>query len=241
MKKILLFAIKIIPLITIYKGVTSGGNKLKPLLNLGKIIVTQYELKNITKIISNSYRENKGVLMNEREFPKFLNENHANEYSVIARKFISESDPDLSKDVWMMPFKLKKYIETNTAVISSNGQDKKYGTKDDIKMTLNVNLSREVKKKKKRDATKSMINSRDEINDRIERDQRDFDREGFDRDGLDEEGFDRDGFNTEGFDREGFDYNGIDSNGNERPIEESEEIEEEESEEYTEEYEEDDE
>jgi hypothetical protein len=186
MKKLLSLALKILPLFTLYKAVTSGSKSMKPLFNLGGVVISQYEIGNITKLVAKDYQDTKGNLITSEQFPQFINESYADQYSVIARQFTGADDSDLSLDIWEVPFQLEHQPAKGDVYIKSSGPDKTWETKDDIQISFQVRPSGGDDSSSSRDLAAQQINNE-------EYDEEGFDRDGFNRKGLDQDGYDRDG------------------------------------------------
>ncbi len=222
MKKILMFCIKILPLITLYKGITSGSDKFGPMLNIGKVAFTQYEVVQMAKMVGKDYSSSRGELIHPDDFPSFIIQNYHNQYSDLVREMMADNDKNISYDLWGNQFKLILSEETSEVLVGSAGKDKTWDSTDDIKLGFKI-------------GSKNMKNliqgSSDDQQDQPQFDRNGFDQEGYDhqgfdqdglnRDGLDLNGFDRDGFNQDGYDREGFDNQGYDQDGNIKDEEES--------------------
>lgn len=214
MKKIILIAIKIIPLFTLYKAFFGGQNKLESIMNIGKSMFTQYEAQKMMGIIVRHYKENQGDLIQQPRFKNFINSNFADQYSVQVRNFFSLDTEDFSTDIWSGSYKVHLDTEAEYYNFVSPGPDSVSDTKDDIRMGFKIKgISRTIGRKPEInediELTKPEVNS-SEINNTEDRyfDDNGFDNEGYSREGFDQEGFNRDGFDKEGFDRDGYDING---------------------------------
>lgn len=137
MKKFILIAFKIIPLLTIIQGVLSGGARMGPFVDTLKVAMTQYEVAQILKIVSTSPQ----VITKPDKFPDFLQENFHNQYSVLVREIKGDKSRDLSRDIWGKPFHLLVLINDGQVKMGSNGPDGAIGTKDDVAATITVDLS----------------------------------------------------------------------------------------------------
>ena len=140
MKKLILLAIKIIPLFTLYKGLTGGEVRLKSIFNLGKTFFTQYEIKEITNNVITFYQENNDQLPDPSDFSNYINNMYSNHYSIITRQVFGKSSSDLSKDLWDTPYALKINDYDGTVKIISAGQDTILDTKDDISFGFEISV-----------------------------------------------------------------------------------------------------
>lgn len=144
MKRYILLAFKIIPLLTIIQGVLSGGARMGPFIDTLQVVMTQYEVGQILKILAASPQ----VLAKPEKFPVFLQENFHNQYSVLVREIKGDKSRDLSKDIWGRPFHLLVLVNEDKVKMGSNGPDGSIDTKDDVAAVLTVDLS-PLKKPKK--------------------------------------------------------------------------------------------
>ncbi len=191
-KKLFVLCIKLLPIITLYKGLTSGGRNLGPIFNVGKVAFTQYEIKLVTNEVIKHYKENSGELIHPDDFTIFLQQKFFNNYSKIARQIFSDDSNNLGKDIWGTDFKMQIKEDGALVLIKSAGPDQKIDTKDDITVDFRIR-------------SKGSITNRSKIALHAhEAETDDYYEDGFDRDGYDSEGFDRDGFN-----RDGVHYNDI--------------------------------
>lgn len=209
MNRLITLAIKLIPIITLIKGISSGSNKLIPLLNLGKIAMTQYELKIMASLVIKNIEETNRVLAPEK-FAPFLQNNMQSEYAVIARDFTNNKNKELNFDLWGTEYKLYPNTQTSFITLVSAGQDRKYNTKDDIKIPIDVGYTQ--KQLQKMNTPQANVPQKDERSPAEESfsefDEFGRDREGFDRNGFDKEGYNRDGFDRHGYDRDGYNRDG---------------------------------
>jgi hypothetical protein len=192
-KKLFLLFIKILPIITIYKGVTSGGKNLGPILNVGKVAFTQYEIKLVTNEVINYYKENNGDLINPEDFPIFLQDKYFNHYAKIARQLFSDDGENLGKDIWNTDFILDIQEDGALVLVKSAGPDKMNNTKDDIALDFRIR-SKGSNSIKNRDNISMHAHEYSESNEIYE--------DGYDRDGFDPDGFDQDGYGHDGVHRD---------------------------------------
>lgn len=213
MKKLILILIKIIPLVTIYHGLSKGGVKFRPMVNIGKVIFTQYEIKKITSLVIQDYKDSKGRITQNNELSKLINDHLTGEYSVLIRQMLGHEER-FDVDIWGMSYKVSFDEKTRDVSIYSAGPDKKYETKDDVKLSFHIQGTGDVS----RAATQTSLVDEQEIEseDSGDYDEYGYDQEGYDQEGFDEYGFDRDGFNKDGYDEEGFDRDGYDQYGYDR-------------------------
>lgn len=137
MKKYVLLALKIIPLLTIIHGILNGGISTGPLADALQVAMTQYEVAQILKVIG----ANPKVLTGQENFESFLQENFHNQYSILAREIKGEKSHNLSKDIWGKPFHLQVMIDDNKVKMGSSGPDGVIDTKDDVVAVVTVDLS----------------------------------------------------------------------------------------------------
>ncbi|MBL7664105.1 MAG: hypothetical protein JNM93_03140 [Bacteriovoracaceae bacterium] len=187
--RLLRLAIKILPLITIYKGITSGGARLKPFIDMGKVALTQYEVAEITKLVVSDYKSSNGLLVSPQDFSYFVKDQFNSQYSILAREIRGDRSHNMSVDIWGNAFMLMPNSDVSNVKIVSSGPDLTYDTKDDIAMDFNIN----------RRGPASANNEMEQNDYPTDQNAGDFD----------EEGFDVDGFNRAGYDRDGYDRNGI--------------------------------
>ncbi len=141
MKKLIIFLIKIIPLYTLYRGLTGGGTRLKPMVNIGKVIFTQYELKGITDLVIQNYKDSQGKIALGQEFSTLINENYIGQYSTLVREMLGQDAKNISRDVWETPYTLNLDPGTRTVTIFSAGPDLIAESKDDVTMSFNISGS----------------------------------------------------------------------------------------------------
>lgn len=189
--KILRFAIKILPIITLYKGITSGGARMKPMLDMVKTTLTQYEVAEITKLVVADYKNSNGLLVDPSDFSSFVMDNFHSQYSVVAREIAGDKNHNMSRDIWGVPFKLIPNSDVTNVAITSAGPDKSLYTKDDISVDFNI---------RRKGPSQTMARSSYAAQER---------NPGYAESEYDEDGYDRDGFDRDGYDYDGFDRNGI--------------------------------
>lgn len=205
MKKLLVFFIKLLPFITLYKGLTSGGKQISPLFDVGRTAFTQYELTHITKEVINYYQETHGKILHPKELSRFINKRYYNNYSKLLRKFFAKQDPDdLSLDLWGQPFVMEVKDNASQIIVKSSGPDGELSTKDDITIDFRI---------KGNSADQDSIHVGSHQQTPQSRQQSDNDPYGnndyVDDDGYYEDGYDRDGFDRDGYDRDGYDREGV--------------------------------
>ena len=105
MKRLFIILIKLIPIITLYHGASKGHNRLKPLLNLGKVVLSQYEIKNVTDIVVLSYKETQGQLVNQEGLGELIVENYSDQYTSLVRQVITKNI-SYANDIWNTPFQI---------------------------------------------------------------------------------------------------------------------------------------
>jgi len=190
-KKIFLFLLKILPIITIYKGCTSGGKNIGPMFNVVKVAFTQYEVKLVTNELIKYYKKNDGELIHPEDFPIFLQQKYFNNYSKIARQIFSDDSINFGKDIWGKDFVLLIEEDGALVVVKSAGPDMENETEDDIELEFRIRSKGSIKNRKQI-----------AIHTREEEEEDEFYSDGYDRDGYDPDGFDRDDFNRDGIHRQ---------------------------------------
>lgn len=211
MKKLILILIKLIPLYTLYRGVLGGKNRLGPILNIGKTIFTQYEIKKMMSTLVVHYQDSEGDLIRGRKLPGFLNQNFADEYSVQIRSLLGNDPDDLSVDIWQNNYIAKFDFDSENYILKSLGPDLEDGTKDDIEMAINIKgagqyLRENFSQKnivKKEVPDNDALQDEEPVNRNIEYDDYGYDSQGYDSEGFNEEGYNRNGFDRDGYNREG--------------------------------------
>jgi hypothetical protein len=211
--KAVLFIIKLIPVITIVHGFVSSGVRVGSLFDTAKVAMTQYELAQISIVISKPEH----IKTEPIKFADFVNEQYYSQYSVLARQFIGNNENDLATDLWSKPYKLIPIQGTDDFKISSSGPDRLQDTKDDLEVVINVpqSFSLASAPAPKKAPVVKQVNEEQTIesNDRAPASEEDtYDQEGYDRDG-----FDHDGYDHQGFDHDGYNQDGVDANGNQKP------------------------
>ncbi len=188
MGRLIRLAIKILPLITLYKGITSGGARMKPLLDMVKVTLTQYEVAEVTKLVVHDYKESNGLLVAPSDFQAFVQDKFHSQYSVVARELTGDKNHNLSRDIWGIPFTMIPNQDVTNIKITSAGPDKKLGSKDDISVDFNI----------KRNPNSQHAPTPSSQREPAANSYNEYDEEGYDRDGFDKQGYDRDGFDRNG-------------------------------------------
>lgn len=201
MKKFFSILIKILPLLTLYKGISSGGARLGPFVDTIKVALTQYEVGQITKLTYDDYGRNSKVVSSS-EFPQFVKDNFHSQYSVLAREITGDKGHDHSKDIWGHEFQLIVNQNIGQVRIASAGPDGIISNKDDIGFDFSVDIPR-VRRPAAIPKAAPVIQEMAVVEQEPEPDQEAFGPE------YDEEGYDSYGFNREGYDRDGYDQNGF--------------------------------
>lgn len=209
MKKIFGLLIKILPLLTIYKGLSSGGARLGPFIDTAKVALTQYEVAQITKLTYEDYAY-KNKVVSSSEFSQFIKDKYHNQYSVLARELTGDKEHDHSKDIWGQDFQLILNQNIGQVRIASAGPDGIIQNKDDIGVDFPVETPQ---MRRPASVPKARVNPepqamavQDEESMEAEPTQLDYDPQ------YDEEGFDKYGFDQDGYDRDGYDQNGFHRN-----------------------------
>ncbi|MCM2348949.1 MAG: hypothetical protein NDI69_02940 [Bacteriovoracaceae bacterium] len=203
MKKFFSILIKILPLLTLYKGITSGGARLGPFVDTIKVALTQYEVGQITKLTYDDYGRNRKIVSSV-EFPQFIKDNFHSQYSVLAREINGDKGHDHSKDIWGNGFQLILNQNIGQARIASAGPDGIISNKDDIGFDFSVDIPqiRRPAAIPKAAPVQEVVEVA-EVEQEPEPEQEALGAE------YDEEGYDSYGFNREGYDRDGYDQNGF--------------------------------
>lgn len=218
MKKLISWAIKIIPLITIWQGVTSGGARLGPFVDTAKVALTQYEVAQITKAVFTDTVANKGKVISPKEFPDFIRANFHNQYSVLAREITGDKEHDHSIDIWGEHFKLIHDENIGMVKIASAGPDGILLNKDDVATEFSLGMPRksmanQPKKKRVIIVEETVPTPSEEVEAINELAESEENREpASSQEGYDEEGYDVNGYDNEGYDRDGYDQNGMHRN-----------------------------
>lgn len=203
MKKFFSILIKILPLLTLYKGITSGGARLGPFVDTIKVALTQYEVGQITKLTYDDYGRNRKIVSSV-EFPQFIKDNFHSQYSVLAREISGDKEHDHSKDIWGHEFQLILNQNIGQARIASAGPDGIISNKDDIGFDFSVDIPQI-----RRPAAIPKPAPVQEVVEVAEVEQEPAPEQEALRTEYDEEGYDSYGFNREGYDRDGYDQNGF--------------------------------
>lgn len=210
MRKLFGLIIKILPLITLYKGITSGGARLGPVLETVRVALTQYEVGQVTKLVVEDYNLSGGQLIKPHEFSDFILDNFHSQYSVLARELKGDKNHDHSQDIWGHPFKL--ISKGGMVKIVSAGPDGVIDTKDDIASEIGHASAQtrrasaptpRPKTPKPRPMTPPTYEEARQ-DDRAPAAVAYFDNP---------EVYDADGYNREGYDQYGYDRDGYDRNG----------------------------
>ncbi|MGZ3790276.1 MAG: hypothetical protein ACXVLQ_17215, partial [Bacteriovorax sp.] len=220
MMKYIMFAIKIIPIITICQGVISGGARMGPFVDTIKVAFTQYEVVQISKALVSA----KGPMVTPDKFSDFIRENYYSQYSVLAREIKGDKEHDHAIDVWGKPFQLVHVEGSSNVKVASAGPDGLIGNKDDVAVTIEVSaphknpLASAHKKKKKmvevvpveNQASSDQVQQNGENNpppgseeNREPSSTGEHAEEAYDQEGYDQEGYNQSGFNRDGYNREG--------------------------------------
>ncbi|MDD4976102.1 MAG: hypothetical protein PHY93_17230 [Bacteriovorax sp.] len=225
MMKYIMFAIKMIPVITILQGLISGGSRMGPLVDTAKVAITQYEVAQISKAVV----ESKGPMVIPDKFSDFIREHYYSQYSVLARELNGDREHDHAIDIWGRPFQLIPIEGSGSVKVVSAGPDGLIDNKDDLTVTIEGAASASHQKslaaaqKKQKNQTKMAEELPVENQVNTNEDQQNLDHNvpvdseehrepasvgEFDEDGYDQEGYDQSGFNRDGHNREGHDVNG---------------------------------
>ncbi len=211
MKKLILILIKLIPLYTLYRGVLGGKNRLGPVLNIGKTIFTQYEMKKMMGTLIVHYKESQGELILGPKLSSFLNENFSDQYSGQVRSLVGNNSEDLSVDIWNSKYTTVFDYDSEDYILKSAGPDQELDTKDDIEMKITIQGASQYLRKD--DSSQKQIEAkpqRDEYQENnTQQTERQYNDLGFDQYGYDREGYNEEGYNREGFDRDGYNSEGI--------------------------------
>lgn len=197
MRKLFGILIKILPLLTLYKGITSGGARLGPFVDTIKVALTQYEVGQIAKVTYENYLQN-GNAPDAQKFSDFIRANFHSQYSVLARELKGDKEHDHAVDIWGNPYQL--YVNQNIGQVKifSSGPDGVPSNIDDVAMDFSIEIQ------KRRIPAEVAQRVPDEVPQEVTQTTEIFELESE----YDEEGYNRDGYNQEGFDRDGYDRNG---------------------------------
>lgn len=197
MKKIFGIIIKILPLLTLYKGITSGGARMGPFVDTIKVALTQYEVGQITKLTYEDYGRNSKVV-SSGEFSQFVKAHFYSQYSVLAREISGDKQHDHSMDIWGNPFQITINSHIGQVRVASAGPDGVMSSKDDIGLDFSIDLPRV-----RRPAAVPKV-----IHEVVETETTEVIAENEVPSEYDEEGYDVYGYNRDGYDRDGYDQNG---------------------------------
>ena len=138
MKKLIIFALKILPLITIYKGLTSGGKKFSPVFDIAKVAFTKYELSLIAKEVINDYKEKNGDLIAPNRLNLLIQDRYYNNYSKYMRMVFNHDSEDFTYDLWDSEYHMDLTNQGTLVVMRSPGPDGELDTRDDIAIDFRV-------------------------------------------------------------------------------------------------------
>lgn len=136
MKTLIRFLIKIIPIITLWQGLTNGSTRIGPLKDAIKVSLTQYEVIEISKTLTALLKDR--TLQINSDFADFINSYYHNQYSILAREYLGQKDHQLDQDIWGQKIIIFYHKDQGQLIISSNGPDKMSQTKDDISFAINI-------------------------------------------------------------------------------------------------------
>lgn len=207
MKKIILLFFKILPLLTIYQGISSGGARLNPYVDTLKVALTQYEVAQILKLVFDDFEKTNGPVIAPKEFSSFLSEKYHNQYSVLARELSGLDSQDQTVDIWGQSFQLIVNSDVTLVKVSSAGPDKTISNKDDVCSEFTIQREAPVKKPVLAEETQDS-SAEDSIPEEENREPASVVETDLHPD-FDEDGFDQHGFNQAGYDRDGYDMNGM--------------------------------
>lgn len=208
-----MFAIKLIPVITIVHGFVSSGVRVGSLVDTAKVAMTQYELAQISIVLAKPEH----VKMAPERFSEFVREQYYSQYSVLARQvFGKSSETDVAIDLWGKPFQLIPIKGTGDIKIVSSGPDGKVHTKDDLDVEIGgpapINSLATAAPMPHKNVEKAPAENQANVDQSSEHNREpasvsesheEYDQEGYDQDGFDQSGFDRDGYNRDGLDADG--------------------------------------
>jgi hypothetical protein len=212
MRRLFGIIFKLLPIITIWQGVSSGGARLGPFMDTFLVALTQYEVAQITRLVIEDYAGNKGKLMAPQEFPDFVKDMYHSQYSVLARQIMGEENHQQNMDIWGKHFHLIINPDATMVKVASAGPDGVISNKDDI--VADFTIERATPRKglaaapskaemgpteapEQHESTEYDIAARVPAEDNRYQDA-DFDGEGYNREGFDKDGYDRDGFDQNG-------------------------------------------
>jgi hypothetical protein len=199
MRKIVKIILKVLPLLsllTLYQGLTSQGGSLRPVMEVLRVSLTEYEITQVTKLLIKNAEATRTLLQRPQDFGQFI-QNFYSQYSVFAREVKGDKKHDHSQDIWGVPFAL--ITQNGVMKIASAGPDRILNTKDDIATEIQVRTPERVTKiiapppqptapaAPLTPVTFAYYDSLDV-----------YDSEGFNREGFDKQGYDRDGYDRNG-------------------------------------------
>ena len=207
--KIFTLFLKIIPLITMTIGGYTSYQRANPLFGLGKVLITQRELANVSSLVMDHFQQsNEKDLIRPENFHKFLRENYNNQLTIILRNIFDMHKDDFSVDLWGVPLKYLINPKDSFLSFQSSGPDMIWESQDDIYIELPIDTNQLKLLGITASISKSII-----LVKKVEAVVNDFDQQGFNHEDFDHEGFDHEGYSHEGFDHQGFDHQGLDRNG----------------------------
>ncbi len=208
MRKLFGILIKILPLLTLYKGITSGGARLGPFVDTIKVALTQYEVGQITKHTYEDFAQS-GKVPEPQNFSQFIKDEFHSQYSVLARELNGDKGHDHSMDIWGNPYQLHVNQNIGQIKVFSAGPDGIPSNKDDVLM----DFSYEVQKRRHPAELAKQVSVESPIESHVEElsqttdfseSESEYDEEGYNQDGYNQEGFDRDGYDSNGYHRSEF-------------------------------------
>lgn len=197
MRKIFGILIKILPLLTLYKGITSGGARLGPFVDTIKVALTQYEVGQITKLTYADFAQSSKT-PDPQKFSHFIRENFHDQYSVLAREIKGDKSHDHTLDIWGNPFQLYVNQNIGQVKVSSSGPDGIASNKDDIAMDFSFEVQErrrpaEVAKKVQVEEPLEVVQAAENLEVESDVHEEGFSEEGYVQDGLDQETEEQDG------------------------------------------------
>ncbi len=235
-----LLIFKLIPLVIFIIGIKNGTVKLKPLLNIADIVVTQKQIKGLRDFLLVEFQDNGNILLNPKKFSSYIQDTFENDTLGFVKRlnankeklfkfklgeFISLSNSndrvDFSKDAWGKKLQIDYAQNWKQFTIYSSGPDKKWGTSDEIGLSGIIEDGyknpwyKHVKKRRPQLRPKRIGKRKKRANvHKVSR--RDIIRKIRQKNKVKEydyEGYDREGYNKEGYDRNGFDKDGFNNEG----------------------------
>lgn len=140
MKKLISWTLRIIPIITIYQGIVSGGARLKPFTDTVKVALTQYEVVNISNLLAKDLERTNGIPIETKKFSAFIRNTYHNQFSILSREIMGDKTHDHAVDIWGQEFQLllsQKDIHLNIKIASA-GPDGERSNKDDIAVDFSI-------------------------------------------------------------------------------------------------------